>query len=183
MVRQEREGPMNNDQKTLEESIYKEFLIDSGLAEESLGKNDKERLQALSAIAARHISILEESLMNISAHRINLKMLSEDPSSPVSRRTMYNNPLLKRFAEYAEERYNARADTIRNDSERLKNLQAEVELLYRRDDKEEELRAAINGYQARIKVLEEIVKELSDKIPESSPHAMDGIGIEFPHHT
>ncbi len=179
MVRQEREGLVNNDQKTLEESIYKEFLIDSGLAEESLGKNDKERLQALSAIAARHISILEESLENISAHRINLKMLSEDPSSPVSRRTMYNSPLLKQFAEYAEKRYNTRADAIRNDSERLKNLQTEVELLYRRDDREEELKAAISGYQARIKVLEKMVKNLSEKIQESSIPD-DGIGIEFP---
>ena len=61
MDKQEGEGAMNKDMEMLKESIYKEFLDDSGLAEESLGENDKKRLQALSAIAARHISILEES--------------------------------------------------------------------------------------------------------------------------
>lgn len=182
MDKQEVEGAMNKDMEMLKESIYKEFLDDSGLAEESLGENDKKRLQALSTIAARHISILEESLVNISAHRMNLKMLSEDPSSPVSRRTMYNSPLLKRFAEYAEGRYNARADVIRNDPERLKNLQTEIELLYRRDDREEELKAAISGYQTRIRVLEKMVKDLSEKIQEAYP-LDDGIGIEFPPRT
>ena len=74
MDKQEGEGAINKYMEMLKESIYKEFLDDSGLAEESLGENDKKRLQALSAIAARHISILEESLANISAHRMNLKM-------------------------------------------------------------------------------------------------------------
>lgn len=181
MDKQEGEDAMNKDMEMLKESIYKEFLNNSGLTEESLGENDKKRLQALSAIAAKHISILEESLSNISANRMNLKMLSEDPLSPVSRRTMYNSPLLKRFAEYVEKRYNARADAIRNDSERLKNLQAEVELLYRRDDREEELKVIIGKYQARIKVLEKMVKDLSEKTQESSLPE-DNIDIKFPSH-